>query len=67
MLDNYKYDKNGVIRQIKVDKITYDYNYIEKSYNQHIGAGNMSHLRLGYLLGIVGGGNFSLRCWLWQW
>jgi hypothetical protein len=67
MLDNYKYDKNGVIQQIKVAKITYDHNYIEKRYNKYISAENMSHLRLGYLIGIVGGGRFPVRCWLWQW
>lgn len=56
MLDNYKMLDNGVIKQItKTSTITYDYNYVNNSYNQYGELGmRMGHLRLGYLLGSIG-------------
>jgi hypothetical protein len=59
MLDNYKVDKNGIIKQIKVNKITYDSAYIESRYNTHKNRKSMACLRLGYLLGVCGGGGIN--------
>lgn len=54
MLENYEILPNGVIKQIKVDKIEYDSNYIDVSYNTYGNlVDNMSNLRLGYLLGAI--------------
>lgn len=54
MLENYKKLPNGVIKQIHVDKITYDYIYSNK-YNSYGEAGrNLSYLRLGVLIGTLG-------------
>ncbi len=51
MLDNYKVDRNGVIRQVKVSHISYDQSYVDQRYNTYSTAEVMSYLRLGYLLG----------------
>ena len=55
MLLNYEKLDNGVIKQKQVNKINYDLQYIYKSYDSYGNiVDNMSHLRLGYLLGIIG-------------
>jgi len=52
-LDNYETLSNGVIKQICVNKITYDYKYSDK-YNQYGEKGKyLSYLRYGVLLGII--------------
>ncbi len=54
MIPNYERLENGVIRQIQVDKIVYDYDYSNK-YNAYGERGNyLAHLRLGVLLGVLG-------------
>lgn len=53
MLNNYKKDNNGVIYQVNVNKISYDVDYVEKRYNIYSTTSLMSHLRLGYLLGVL--------------
>lgn len=54
MLENYEILPNGVVKQIKVDKIEYDSNYVDVSYNTYGNlVDNMSNLRLGYLLGAI--------------
>jgi hypothetical protein len=53
MLANYTRLPNGVIKQIDVRKITYDYNYSNK-YNSYGEKGNyLSYLRYGVLLGVI--------------
>lgn len=53
MLENYTLLPNGVIRQIKVDKIEYNYEYSNK-YNSYGEKGNyLSYLRYGVLLGVL--------------
>jgi hypothetical protein len=55
MLDNYIRLDNGVIKQDKVDKIEYTPGYINNSYNNYgIKTTQISHLRLGYILGALG-------------
>jgi hypothetical protein len=57
MLENYKVDEFGVIKQKKIiNKITdYNLNYIKNSYNSYgEKVNNISHLRLGYLIGAIG-------------
>jgi hypothetical protein len=52
-LDNYETLPNGVIKQINVNKITYDYNYSDR-YNQYGEKGKyLSYLRYGVLLGVI--------------
>ncbi|WP_321778926.1 class I SAM-dependent methyltransferase [Sulfurimonas sp.] len=53
MLNNYKLDSNGVIKQIKINKISYDERYINNRYNTYNSGENMSFSRLGYLLGVL--------------
>ena len=51
-LENYETLPNGVIKQININKITYDYNYSDK-YNQYGEKGKyLSYLRYGVLLGV---------------
>lgn len=53
-MSNYEVLKNGIIKQKKVNKINYDYNYSNK-YNSYGEKGkNLSYLRLGILLGAIG-------------
>lgn len=53
MLENYVRLENGVIKQIHVKKINYDYQYSNK-YNQYGEKANyISYLRLGVLLGLL--------------
>jgi hypothetical protein len=56
MIDNYEILNNGVIRQInKKNKIIYNYNYVNNSYNSYGERGSyISYLRLGYILGSIG-------------
>ena len=54
MLENYEKLPNGVIKQIRVNKITYNYQY-SNTYNSYGEAGrNLSYLRLGVLIGAIG-------------
>jgi hypothetical protein len=54
MLENYERLPNGVIKQLHVNKITYDYQY-SNTYNSYGEAGrNLSYLRLGVLIGAIG-------------
>lgn len=54
MLENYSILKNGVIKQDIINKITYNVDYINNSYNSYgIKNTQMSHLRLGYILGCL--------------
>lgn len=56
-MDNYEVLGNGLIKQKSIsDKIrTYDYNYVNNSYNQYGEKGSqMAGLRLGYLIGTIG-------------
>ena len=53
MLDNYVTLPNGVIKQVHVNKVSYDYNYSNK-YNSYGEKGNyLSYLRYGVLLGVI--------------
>jgi hypothetical protein len=53
MIPNYEKLENGVIRQVSVNKITYDYDY-SNQYNSYGERGNyLAHLRLGVLLGVL--------------
>lgn len=55
MIDNYNIMPNGVIKQINVNKIKYDINYVNDRYNQYNDkVVNMSHLRLGNIIGSIG-------------
>ena len=76
MLKNYEKTNLGVIKQINVKKIKkYDKDYVDNSYNNYgEKVSNISHLRLGYLLGVIkekitsiidvgyGNGNFLNVC-----
>jgi SAM-dependent methyltransferase len=54
MLENYEEDKNGLIFQIEKNKINYDVNYINNSYNNYgPKVDNMSHLRYGFMSGVI--------------
>ena len=54
MLEKYVIDKFGIIKQLEVVKINYDYNYSDK-YNLYLEKCNLlSNLRLGTLLGAIG-------------
>jgi hypothetical protein len=54
MLENYEILPNGVIRQINIKKIEYNFDYSNK-YNSYGEKGNyLSHLRYGVLLGVLG-------------
>ena len=56
MLENYIKQNNGVIKQVDIkNKINYDFNYVNNSYNFYGEKTNyMSYLRLGYLIGTIG-------------
>lgn len=52
MIENYELTSDGVIRQIEVNKISYDVNYINKSYVVYEPLPTyMSYLRLGNIIG----------------
>jgi hypothetical protein len=52
-MENYEKLENGIIKQINVNKITYDYNY-SNIYNDYGEKCNyLSYLRLGVLLGAI--------------
>lgn len=52
MIDNYKITEDGVIQQIDVDLITYDLDYVNKSYVVYEPLPTyMSYLRLGNIIG----------------
>ena len=54
MHPNYVRLANGVIQQLHVEKISYNYDYSNK-YNSYGEKGiNLSHLRFGVLLGVLG-------------
>lgn len=63
MLENYKKNELGVIKQVNIKNKIVDYNieYVDNSYNNYgESVSNMSHLRLGYLLGVLGD-NFKIN------
>jgi hypothetical protein len=51
MLENYEILPNGVIKQIKINKINYDFDYSNKYNNYGEKSKYLSYLRLGVLLG----------------
>lgn len=53
MLENYIQLENGVIKQLNVNKIAYDYTYSNKYNNYGENANYISYLRLGVLLGLL--------------
>ena len=53
MLENYTRLDNGVIQQINVEKIIYNYDYSNKYNNYGEKANYISYLRLGVLLGLL--------------
>jgi hypothetical protein len=53
MLENYERLENGVIKQVKVNKISYNYDYSNKYNNYGEKANYISYLRLGVLLGLL--------------
>lgn len=53
-MENYTILENGVIKQINVNKINYDYNYSNKYNNYGEKSNYISYLRLGVLLGAIG-------------
>lgn len=53
MLDNYSKNEDNVIYQINIEKIQYDLDYVNSRYSIYPTTNSMSHLRLGYLLGIL--------------
>lgn len=54
MNENYKRLSNGVIKQVNINKVTYDYNYSNR-YNGYGEKGTaLAHLRFGVLLGVLG-------------
>ena len=73
-LDNYEKLPNGIVRQVKVEKIEYNVDYSNKYNNYGENSNYLSHLRLGVLLGSinkipnsildVGYGNGSFLNWL---
>ena len=52
-LDNYEKLPNGIIRQVKVEKIEYNVDYSNKYNNYGENSNYLSHLRLGVLLGSI--------------
>ena len=51
----YRFDVNGVLFQLNPNPVTYDDRYVEARYNSYGELGpRMAHLRLGYLLGVLG-------------
>lgn len=55
MLNNYISDRNGVIKQIKKEPFSYDRNYIYERYDSYSKGSELSNLRLGFLIGTLGG------------
>ena len=53
MLENYRQLPNGVIQQITINKISYNYDYSNKYNNYGEKANYISYLRLGVLLGLL--------------
>ena len=53
MLENYIRLDNGVIKQVNVQKISYDFDYSNKYNNYGEKANYISYLRLGVLLGLL--------------
>ena len=54
MLENYKIDNNGVIKQISVNKFDYGFDY-SNNYNKLGELGKrMAYLRIGHLIGSIG-------------
>lgn len=53
MLDNYSKNEDNIIYQINIEKIQYDLDYVNSRYSIYPTTNSMSHLRLGYLLGIL--------------
>jgi hypothetical protein len=54
MLDNYKKIENGLIKQMNKKPFSYGAKYTSKYDKYGIQKINMSHLRLGYVLGSIG-------------
>jgi hypothetical protein len=55
MLENYKRLKNGVIKQISINKYEYDVEYVDTRYNSYGELSKrMSYLRYGYIVGCLG-------------
>jgi hypothetical protein len=52
-MDNYEILENGVIKQIKVNKIKYDIEYANKYNNYNEKSNYLSFLRLGVLIGNI--------------
>lgn len=53
MLENYAKDRNGIVYQIERQPFRYDESYINRAYGR-APVVEMSHLRLGYVLGAIG-------------
>lgn len=53
MLENYDKNKDKVIYQKEINKIQYDVEYVNSRYSIYPTTNSMSHLRLGYLLGLL--------------
>ena len=54
MLDNYELLENGIIKQINIQKIKYDFNYSNKYNNYGEKSNYLSYLRYGVLIGAIG-------------
>lgn len=53
MLENYTKDHNGIIKQINYKQFVYDVDYSSR-YDKYTTNNDISHLRLGYLIGSIG-------------
>jgi len=53
ILQNYEQLSHGIIRQININKIEYDFDYSNKYNNYEEKANYLSHLRLGVLIGAI--------------
>lgn len=54
MLSNYSKLNNGIIKQLNINKINYNFDYSNKYNNYKDTSIPLSHLRLGILLGCIG-------------
>lgn len=54
MLENYIVDDNGIVKQLHKDEMVYDDSYVQNRYNMYDTTRQMSYLRLGNLLGLLG-------------
>jgi SAM-dependent methyltransferase len=54
MLKNYELLENGIIKQIKINKIKYDEDYVKKYDNYGENNLKISYLRLGNIIGSIG-------------